>query len=69
MNFLNVMSEHWAINAEQVSNINIDQHTIYLYINGAATPSIRIECENEKTAQSFFTLWQMRINDIKEIER
>lgn len=69
MNFLNVMSEHWAINAEQVLNINIDQHTIYLYINGAEEPSIRIECENEKVAQSFFTLWKMRINDVKEIER
>lgn len=68
MNFLDVMSEHWAINVEQVSNINIhiDQNTIYLYINGAEEPSIRIECENEKSAQSFFTLWQMRINDVKE---
>lgn len=68
MNFLDVMSEHWAINVEQVSNINIhiDQNTIFLYINGAEEPSIRIECENEKVAQSFFTLWKMRINDSKE---
>lgn len=50
MNFLNIMSEHWAINAEQVSNINIniDQNTIFLYINGAEEPSIRIECENDQ---------------------
>lgn len=68
MNFLDVMSEHWAINVEQVSHINIhiDQNTIFLYINGAEEPSIRIECANEKAAQSFFTLWKMRINDSKE---
>lgn len=68
MNFLNIMSEHWAINVEQVSNINIhiDQNTIFLYINGATIPSIRIECENEKAAQSFFTLWKLRINDSKK---
>ena len=66
MKFLDIMSEHWAINVEQVSNIHIDQNTIYLYINDTEEPSIRIECENEKTAQSFFTLWKMRINDLKE---
>lgn len=66
-NFLDIMSEHWTINVEQVSNINIhiDQNTIFFYINGAEEPSIRIECENEKIAQSFFTLWKMCINDSK----
>ena len=63
MNFLDILSEHWAINTEQVSNINIDQNTIYLYINGAATPSIRIECKDEKGALSFFTLWQLRVKE------
>lgn len=66
MNFLDIMSEYWAINVEQVSNIHIGQNTIYLYINDAEEPSIRIECENEKAAQSFFTLWKLRINDSKE---
>lgn len=66
INFLDVLSEHWSINPEQVSSMRVYESSIYLYINDAEEPSIRIECENEKAAQSFFTLWKMRINDSKK---
>lgn len=66
INFLDVLSEHWSINPEQVSSMRVYESSIYLYINDTKEPSIRIECENEKVAQSFFTLWKMRINDSKE---
>lgn len=66
INFLDVLSEHWSINPEQVSSMRVYESSIYLYINDAEESSIRIECENEKAAQSFFTLWKMRINDSKK---
>ena len=66
INFLDVLSEHWSINPEQVSSMRVYESSIYLYINDAEEPSIRIECENEKVALSFFTLWKMRINDSKK---
>ena len=61
--FLNIFTENWSINPEQITNMTVSESAIYLYINGVNEPSIRIDCRNEKGALSFFALWQLRVKE------